>query len=107
LNIYIAALQENYSETLLTPARLKRAVFRWEKNHRWQGFRKNTKFRRGAHSRSRGPPRRICGPALWRYAQMGQGEDPLKDVQHWKNRCHRRNNYRVANSFLLCVWLLH
>jgi len=32
LNIYIAPLQENYSEALPTPARLKRAVSSWEKN---------------------------------------------------------------------------
>jgi len=32
LNIYIAPLQENYSETLPTPARLNRAVLRWEKS---------------------------------------------------------------------------
>ena len=31
-NIYIAPLQENYSEALPTPARLKRAVLGWEKN---------------------------------------------------------------------------
>jgi len=31
LNIYIAPLQENYSEVLQTPAWLKRAVLRWEK----------------------------------------------------------------------------
>jgi len=30
-NIYIAPLQENYSEELPTPAPLKRAVLRWEK----------------------------------------------------------------------------
>jgi len=32
LNIYIAPLQENYSEELPTPARLNKAVLRWEKN---------------------------------------------------------------------------
>ena len=32
LNIYIAPLQESYSRALPTPARLKRAVLRWEKN---------------------------------------------------------------------------
>jgi len=32
LNIYIAPLQENYSEALPTPARLNKAVLRWEKN---------------------------------------------------------------------------
>jgi len=31
VNIYVAALQEMYSETLPTPAWLKRAVLRWEK----------------------------------------------------------------------------
>ena len=32
LNIYIAPLQENYSEALPTPARSNKAVLRWEKN---------------------------------------------------------------------------
>jgi len=43
-NIYIAPLQESYSKALPTPARLKRAVLRWEK-HSWKGSIKNTKFR--------------------------------------------------------------
>jgi len=32
LNIYIAPLQESYSEALPTPARLNKAVLRWERN---------------------------------------------------------------------------
>ena len=32
LNIYVAPLQENYSEALPTPARSNKAVLRWEKN---------------------------------------------------------------------------
>jgi len=32
LNMYIAPLQENYSEALPTPARSNKAVLRWEKN---------------------------------------------------------------------------
>ena len=48
LNIYIAQLQENYSEALPTPARLNKAVLRWEKKRRLSGSVKNAKFRREA-----------------------------------------------------------
>ena len=34
-HLYIEPLQENYSEALPTPARLKRAVLSWEKNEAW------------------------------------------------------------------------
>jgi len=44
-NIYIAPFQENYSEVLPTPARLNKAVLRWEKR-RWKGS--NAKHRRDA-----------------------------------------------------------
>src|ERR1043165_10141682 len=53
-NIYIAPLQENYSEALPTPARLKRAVLRCEKNIGEKVL--------GKRRSSRGRPFQVEGP---------------------------------------------
>jgi len=53
----MAPLQENYSEALQTPARLKRAVSRWEKPQVTRILGKS-EVQKGAHSRSRDPPQK-------------------------------------------------
>ena len=121
LNIYIAPFQENYSEALPTPARLKGAVLRWEKKRRWQGSRENPKFRRepipdrGTHHgkarlclvevRANGTRRRPCWDE-WRRGQQSSwretGARPSKQQQTLEDTLSDQPVMRSAGLIPCC-----